>query len=79
MRDPIEKVDRLKKQLDALRPLPLEVIRRIEQKLRIESNYHSKRENIRAKCWIGKILDRVLWVCYIRRCELEKTTQRRRT
>lgn len=41
MSNPIEKIDRLKKQLDALRPLPLEVIRRIEQKLRIESNYHS--------------------------------------
>jgi len=37
----IETVDRLKDELDALRPLPPEVLARVEQKLRIESNYHS--------------------------------------
>ena len=37
----IEEIDRLKEELDALRPLPSEVVGRIEQKLRIESNYHS--------------------------------------
>ena len=34
-------IDRLKRELDALRPLPPEVAGRVEQKLRIESNYHS--------------------------------------
>ena len=34
-------IDRLKRELDALRPLPPEVSGRVEQKLRIESNYHS--------------------------------------
>lgn len=34
-------IDRLKQELDALRPLPPEVSGRVEQKLRIESNYHS--------------------------------------
>ena len=34
-------IDRLKHELDALRPLPPEVVARVEQKLRIESNYHS--------------------------------------
>ena len=37
----LETIDRLKQELDALRPLPQEVIARVEQKLRIESNYHS--------------------------------------
>ena len=37
----IEEIDRLKEELDALRPLPSDVVGRIEQKLRIESNYHS--------------------------------------
>ena len=37
----IEEIDRLKEGLDALRPLPSDVLARIEQKLRIESNYHS--------------------------------------
>ena len=37
----IEEIDRLKEELDALRPLPSDVLGRIEQKLRIESNYHS--------------------------------------
>ena len=34
-------IDRLKRELDALLPLPPEVAGRVEQKLRIESNYHS--------------------------------------
>ena len=34
-------IDRLKRELEALRPLPPEVSGRVEQKLRIESNYHS--------------------------------------
>ena len=34
-------VDRLKDELDALRPLPSDLVARVEQKLRIESNYHS--------------------------------------
>lgn len=34
-------IDRLKRDLDALLPLPPEVAGRVEQKLRIESNYHS--------------------------------------
>ena len=37
----IETVDRLKREFDDLRPLPPDVIAWIEQKLRIESNYHS--------------------------------------
>lgn len=37
----LETVDRLKKELDALRPLPPDVVAQVEQKLRIESNYHS--------------------------------------
>ena len=37
----IEEIDRLKGELDALRPLPADVVGRIEQKLRLESNYHS--------------------------------------
>ena len=37
----LETVDRLKDELDALRPLPPEVLAKVEQKLRIESNYHS--------------------------------------
>ena len=37
----LETVDRLKDDLDALRPLPPEVLAKVEQKLRIESNYHS--------------------------------------
>ena len=34
-------IDRLKNELDARRPLPPEVVARVEQKLRIESSYHS--------------------------------------
>ena len=37
----IKEIDRLKRELDALRPLPADVVGRIEQKLRLESNYHS--------------------------------------
>ena len=37
----LEEIDQLKEELDALRPLPPDVLARIEQKLRIESNYHS--------------------------------------
>ena len=37
----IEEIDRLKEELDKLRPLPADVVGRIEQKLRLESNYHS--------------------------------------
>ena len=41
MSNVIEEIDRLKKELDALRPLPSDVLARVAQKLRIESNYHS--------------------------------------
>ena len=37
----IEEIDRLKGELDKLRPLPADVVGRIEQKLRLDSNYHS--------------------------------------
>ena len=37
----LETIDRLKNQLDEMRPLPPDVFARVEQKLRIESNYHS--------------------------------------
>lgn len=37
----LEKIDRLKGELDALRPLPADVVGRIEQKLRLEASYHS--------------------------------------
>ncbi len=37
----IEEIDRLKEELDTLRPLPSDILARVEQKLRIESNYHS--------------------------------------
>ena len=37
----LEELDLLKKELDALRPLPSDVLGRIGQKLRIEWNYHS--------------------------------------
>ena len=41
MSNVIENIDRLRADLDALRPLPSDVVGRLEQKLRIESNYHS--------------------------------------
>ena len=37
----IEEIDQLKRDLDKLRPLPADVVGRIEQKLRLDSNYHS--------------------------------------
>ncbi len=37
----IEEIDQLKGKLDALRPLSADVVGRIAQKLRLESNYHS--------------------------------------
>ena len=37
----LDVIDRLKRDLDKLRPLPTDVIARIGQKLRFESNYHS--------------------------------------
>ncbi len=37
----LDEIERLKKELDALRPLPPDVTGRIGQKLRIEWNYHS--------------------------------------
>ena len=37
----LETIDGLKQQLDEYRPLPADVIARVEQKLRIESNYHT--------------------------------------
>lgn len=40
-RDIIEIVDGLKRELDALRPLPPDVIARLAQKIRLEFNYHS--------------------------------------
>ena len=41
MSDILERIDRLKRELDALRPLPPDAVARVGQKLRIESNYHS--------------------------------------
>ena len=40
-RNIIEIVDGLKHELDALRPLPPDVIARVAQKIRLEFNYHS--------------------------------------
>ena len=37
----INKIGQLKVELDAFRPFPPEVVGRVEQKLRLESNYHS--------------------------------------
>ena len=37
----LETIDGLKQQLDEYRPLPDDVVARVEQKLRIESNYHT--------------------------------------
>ena len=37
----IEEIDRMKRELDKLRPLPADVVGRIEQKLRLDLNYHS--------------------------------------
>ena len=41
MTNPLDAITRLKEQLDALRPLPLDVLAQVEQKLRLESNYNS--------------------------------------
>ena len=37
----LEAIDRLKEEIDALRPLPPTVLAQVEQKLRLESNYNS--------------------------------------
>ena len=37
----LETITKLKKELDGLRPLPPDVLAQVEQKLRLESNYHS--------------------------------------
>jgi Fic family protein len=39
--DILQRVDELKKQIDALRPLPPDVEGRVMQKLRLDWNYHS--------------------------------------
>ena len=41
MTDPIKAITLLKEELDSMRPLRPEVVAQIEQKLRIEANYHS--------------------------------------
>ena len=41
MTAPLEPITRLKEELDALRPLPPDVLARVEQKLRLEANYNS--------------------------------------
>ncbi|MCY4653581.1 MAG: Fic family protein [Dehalococcoidia bacterium] len=41
MTSPIEAITLLKEELDSLRPLRPEVVAQVEQKLRIEANYHS--------------------------------------
>lgn len=41
MRTVLERIDGLKQELDALRPLPKDADARVAQKLRIESSYHS--------------------------------------
>ena len=41
MASPIDAITRLKEELESLRPLRQEVVAQIEQKLRIEANYHS--------------------------------------
>lgn len=37
----LEAIDRLKRELDELRPLPPAIVAQVEQKLRLEANYHS--------------------------------------
>ena len=39
--DALETISQLKEELDSLRPLPTSVVAQVEQKLRLESNYHS--------------------------------------
>ncbi len=41
MSDVLARIDKLKRELAALRPLPPDAVARVGQKLRIESNYHS--------------------------------------
>ena len=41
MTNPLEDITRLREELDALRPLPSDVLAQIEQKLRLEANYNS--------------------------------------
>ena len=41
MTTPLDAITRLKEELDALRPLPPDVLARVEQKLRLEANYNS--------------------------------------
>ena len=41
MSNPLDTITRLKEELHALRPLPPDVLARIEQKLRLEANYNS--------------------------------------
>ena len=41
MDNPLEVIDRLKEELDSLRPLSPEVLAQVEQKLRLEWNYNS--------------------------------------
>ncbi len=39
--DALEVISQIKEELDSLRPLPASVVAQVEQKLRLESNYHS--------------------------------------
>ena len=41
MTNPLDAITRLKEELDALRPLPPDVLAQVEQKLRLEANYNS--------------------------------------
>ena len=41
MSNPLETITRLNEELDALRPLPPDVLAQVEQKLRLEANYNS--------------------------------------
>ncbi|MDE2822611.1 MAG: Fic family protein, partial [Chloroflexota bacterium] len=41
MTNPLDAITRLKEELDALRPLPADVLGQVEQKLRLEANYNS--------------------------------------
>ena len=41
MTNPLQKITRLKEELDALRPLQQDVLAQVEQKLRLEANYNS--------------------------------------
>ncbi|MXY43495.1 MAG: Fic family protein, partial [Dehalococcoidia bacterium] len=41
MTNPLDAITRLKEELDALRPLPPDVLGQVEQKLRLEANYNS--------------------------------------